>query len=143
MSTTRTASGRCECGAVRFEVHGPLRKVAYCHCAQCRRTSGHFVAATACATGDLEMIEDSGLEWYVSSDIADRGFCRHCGSSIFYRPNHGRHISIMAGTLDTPTGLQPNAHIFMADASDYYTINDGVPQFPGDVPREDLWVDNN
>ncbi len=143
MSTTPTASGRCECGAVRYEVNGPLRKVAYCHCGQCRRTSGHYVAATACATDDLDITEDSGLVWYESSDTADRGFCGVCGSSLFYRPAHGRHMSIMAGTVKTPTGLKASAHIFMGDASDYYSVDDGVPQFQGDVPRDELWVNND
>ena len=142
MSTTQTANGRCECGAVQFEVHGPMRKVVYCHCKQCQRTSGYYVAATACAVPDLKMTEDSGLEWYVSSDIADRGFCKVCGSSIFYRPNHGRHISIMAGTLDRPTGLDAKNHIFVEEASDYYTIGDGLPQHAQDVDREDLWEPN-
>jgi hypothetical protein len=47
---------------------------------------------------------------------------------------HGRHISIMAGTLDTPTGLSAVEHIFVADASDYYTIDDGLPQHAQDSP---------
>jgi hypothetical protein len=36
--------------------------------------------------------------------------------------------SIMAGTLDMPTGLRLIQHIFVADKSDYYEINDGAPQ---------------
>ena len=36
------AAGGCECGAVRYEVRGPLREVIDCHCGQCRRTHGHF-----------------------------------------------------------------------------------------------------
>jgi len=42
-----TARGRCLCGAVRYELRGPLRPVVACHCNMCRRTSGHFAAATA------------------------------------------------------------------------------------------------
>ena len=63
MSMAQTISGRCECAAVRYDVAGPVRKVVYCHCEQCRRTSGHYVAATACATGDLRLIADDGLRW--------------------------------------------------------------------------------
>ena len=39
--------GGCLCGAVRYEAQGPLRPVVACHCDMCRRTSGHFAAATA------------------------------------------------------------------------------------------------
>ena len=38
--------GGCLCGAVRYEIRGPLRGVIACHCSQCRRTSGHYVAMT-------------------------------------------------------------------------------------------------
>ena len=40
------ATSDCLCGVVRYEVRGPLRPVIACHCTQCRRTSGPFVAAT-------------------------------------------------------------------------------------------------
>lgn len=123
------ATGRCLCGAVRYAVHGALRPVSYCHCSQCRRTSGHYVAATACNAEDLILLKDEGLRWYRSSPRAERGFCGECGSSLFWKPDHGRHISIMAGTLDTPTSLAADEHIFVADASDYYVLADGLPQF--------------
>ena len=78
MAQTTEASGGCLCRAVRYEITGPMRRVVYCHCEQCRKTSGHFVAATSVQTDELHISEDSGLEWYQSSDIADRGFCRRC-----------------------------------------------------------------
>jgi len=141
MSTepTTSNSGACECGAVQYEVSGVLRKVVYCHCGQCRRTSGHYVAATACATEQLQIKKDEGLTWYRSSEFAQRGFCNECGSSIFWRPDHGEYVAIMAGTLELPTGLVSREHIHVDDASDYYTLTDGLPQFPQD--HEDLWED--
>ena len=134
-----TNSGTCECGAVRYAVNGPMRKVVYCHCGQCRRTSGHYVAATACAPDDLEMHNEEGLRWYRSSEIAERGFCGVCGSSLFWRPDHGKYIALMAGALERPTGLVSRMHIHTADAADYYEISDGLPQHPGEY--EDLWED--
>ena len=120
--------GGCLCGAVRYGVVGPLRNVIYCHCVQCRRTSGHFVAATSCARDDLVMQEERGLSWYASSDTAKRGFCDQCGSSLFWDAAHRDAMGIMAGTLDTPTHITATHHIFVEDASDYYDLNDGLPQ---------------
>ena len=133
MSTARTAdyTGSCLCGGITYEVTGELEPVEYCHCSQCRKTSGHFVAAASCKPDDLRIVEDTSLRWYASSQDADRGFCNVCGSSVLWRPAHGRYISIMAGTLDAPTGLAAIQHIFVADASDYYTIADGLPQQTG------------
>ena len=142
MSTEQTTrkTGGCLCGAVRYEVDGPLRKVVYCHCEQCRKTSGHYVAATAVDVDKLTFTEDSGLRWYRSSDIAERGFCQHCGSSLFWRPDHGKYVALMAGALDAPTGLTSREHIHVDDASDYYELTDGLPQYPQD--HADLWEDN-
>jgi len=125
-----SARGGCLCGGVRFQVHGPLRGVIACHCSQCRKTSGHFVAATQALAKDLELTEQATLRWYRSSPEAERGFCSRCGGNLFWRPQApgAQLISIMAGTLDPPTGLHLVQHIYTADKSDYYEINDGVPQ---------------
>jgi len=122
------AAGHCLCKSVQFEVHGPLRPVIYCHCEMCRRTSGHFVAATACAREHLHLKAAASLHWYESSATARRGFCKICGSQLFWEPAEGSHVSIMAGALNAPTGLTASEHIFVADAGDYYQISDGLPQ---------------
>ena len=130
MSTEQTtkAAGACLCGAVQYAVDGPLSNVIYCHCTQCRKTTGHYFASTSCLREHLTIIVDRGLRWYESSPEAKRGFCEHCGSSLFWSYKEAPSIAILAGSLDVPTGLKADAHIFVADASDYYTIDDGLPQ---------------
>lgn len=120
-------TGSCECGAVRYEISGVLRPVILCHCSQCRKTSGHFWAATSVPTKNLTITCDDGLVWYRSSEIAQRGFCSICGASLFYRRDDRDNTAIGAGTLDGPTGLHQAEHIFVDDKGDYYDIADGVP----------------
>lgn len=123
--------GSCLCGAVRFRVTAPMRPVIGCHCIQCRKTSGHYVAATA---APREAVEIHGeVTWYRSSPEALRGFCGICGSSLFW-DGPGRHMSVHAGALDGPTGLGLAAHIFCRDKGDYYEIADELPCFEGDDP---------
>jgi hypothetical protein len=122
------AHGGCLCGGVRYEVNGALRDVIACHCSQCRRTSGNYVAATSARNADLVLTSDATLAWYRSSDEAERGFCARCGGNLFWRQVGGRNTSIMAGTLDPPTRLKLAVHIFVEAKSDYYEIADGVPQ---------------
>ena len=121
-------TGGCLCGAVRYEVRGPLRSVVDCHCTMCRRTSGHFAAFTATLPENLFLIESEGLRWYRSSASARRGFCETCGSNLFWEPTSGGRVSIAAGTLDLPTELETVIHVFVEDAGDYYTIRDDLPQ---------------
>ena len=123
-----SASGACLCGSVKYQVDGPLRPVVYCHCEQCRRTSGHYVSATACSPKHLTITAEDGLRWFRSSSHTRPAFCASCGSSLFWRPYHGEYVSIMAGTLDGPTGLKAVKHIFVPAVADYYSIHDGLPQ---------------
>jgi len=121
-------TGGCACGGVRYEVRGPLRDIIACHCEQCRRTSGHFVAATACRRGVFSLPKSTTLKWFIAVPGYRRGFCSECGSSLFYEEIGGERVSIAAGTLDEPQGLKIAAHIFVAEAGDYYSIEPGVPQ---------------
>ena len=122
------ATGGCLCAAVRYEVHGPLRPVVACHCTQCRRMTGHFLAATAARAGDLRVIRATGLKWYDSSAGARRGFCGECGSTLFWHGTGRDYISIAAGSIDGATGLALVQHIHVADKGDYYTLEDGIVQ---------------
>ena len=131
MSTTHDHHGSCLCGAVQYVVRGPLRDVVNCHCSQCRRTHGNFAAYTAAAMADLTLTSSHGLKWYRSSAEARRGFCSKCGASLFWEPADKDYIAIAAGTLDVPTGLRTVRHIYVADAADYYTIDDDLEKFPG------------
>lgn len=126
---TRTAKGGCLCGAVQYVVNGPLRPVIACHCRQCRKSSGHHVAATAARREDLAV--GGAVKWFASSETASRGFCPTCGSNLFW-DGGGERISIFAGTLDGAPGLRMAAHIYCADKGDYYEISD-------DLPKSDKW----
>ena len=126
MSATNHAGG-CLCGAVRYRVRGRLRPVINCHCNQCRRWSGHVVAATAAGRDRLD-VEDGGLlRWFESSPGIRRGFCGRCGSSLFWDESGSAQVSIMAGTLDPPTGLRTRCDIYVADKGDYYPLHPARP----------------
>ncbi|MEP6883855.1 MAG: GFA family protein [Gammaproteobacteria bacterium] len=125
-------TGGCLCGGVRYEIHGALRGVIACHCSQCRRTSGHYAAMTSAPSADITWKSSASLRWYQSSDTAERGFCNVCGGNLFWRLAGRDSLSITAGTLDVPTGVAVEQHIFFADKSDYYTIDD-------DLPKEQQW----
>ena len=127
------ATGGCLCGAVRYEVRGPLRDVVVCHCERCRRTHGHAAADSACARADLVVREAGTLRWY-AADARERGFCSRCGASLFWCAEGRDTISVAAGTLDPPTGLRTVAHIYTRDQGDYYEIGGDAARHPGELP---------
>jgi len=80
------------------------------------------------------------VRWYASSAQAQRGFCPVCGGNLFF-DGPGDHLSIMAGTLDSPTGLRLAGHIYCAEKGDYYDIADDLPHAEGADPDLTTVVD--
>ena len=127
-----THSGGCLCGSVRYRVEGPLRDVITCHCGECRRMHGGAAPYTACPADRLELVADDGLAWIASpasTTSAERAFCRHCGSSLFWRAPGRDTVSIAAGTVDEPSGLAASGHIWW-DARADWEVPDGLPTRP-------------
>jgi len=122
-------SGSCLCGKVELTVTELNRDVVACHCTQCRKQSGHFFAATRVENSKLSVSGEENLQWFKASAEAERGFCKQCGSILFWRSVGSDNTSILAGCLDAPTGLTLTHHIYAADKGDYYELDDGKPTF--------------
>ncbi len=118
----RDLRGSCLCGGVAYHVSGRVRGVVNCFCRQCRKTSGHHVAATRASWNSVELLSQETLAWYESSPGVRRGFCQRCGGNLFWDSGRNNEVSIMAGTLQTPTGLPTVANIHIEDASDYHEL---------------------
>ena len=128
---TSLTTGGCLCGAVRYEVRGPLRDVVNCHCSMCQRLHGSFGPHSKARKVNITVTKADGLAWYKTSEVARRGFCRACGSSLFWEPFELDATGIIAGSLDGPTGLKTMGHIFVGEKSDFYEIVDDLPQYDG------------
>ena len=126
---TKITTGGCLCGAVRYEIKGRLRDVVNCHCGQCRRLNGNYGSHSKASKSNISITKDEGLAWYKISDTVRRGFCRECGSGLFWEPYQQDATGIIVGSLDSPTGLKTIGHIFVAEKSDFYEITDDCPQF--------------
>ena len=138
------ATGRCLCGAVTYEVRGPLRDVILCHCVECQRWSGTGAGAfSATMSEHLEIAAGSAVRWIDSPESdhgARRGLCGECGSSLFWQAENAERIGIAAGTLDPPTGLRVAAHIYTHQTSDWAELpDDGLPRDPNRGTLELRW----
>jgi len=129
-----TLAGKCLCESITYEVSGKTRDVVNCHCSRCRRSTGHFMAATAASVADV-VISGETLKWYNVTDQVQYGFCGNCGSTLFWRSERRPDlISIAAGTLTPPTGLKTAAAIYTDYASDYHVFDDSIPSYREDFP---------
>ena len=129
MKKNHPVKGSCLCGRIKLDIDELIRDVVVCHCQQCRKQTGHMVAATRVQDSGLTIIGEEHIKWYEASSEAKRGFCSHCGSLLLWKTNGSDATSVMAGCLESPTGLEIKSHIFTDYKGDYYELNDGVPTF--------------
>ncbi|MEM9967068.1 MAG: GFA family protein [Pseudomonadota bacterium] len=120
--------GSCLCKAVTFQVKGVLPPPVACHCTRCRKITGHYEVSTDVVKSSLSVAGADHVEWFASSPKVRRGFCRICGSTLFFDAVFQDWIGISMGAFDGPTGVAMSRHIFVADKGDYYDIADGLPQ---------------
>lgn len=100
-------SGGCQCGAVRYHASAFLDSSHICHCRMCQKAVGNFFAA-------LVGVPRDAFEWtrgepalFHSSDPVMRGYCRDCGTPLFYDYADSAHLSVTTGSLDDPARFPP------------------------------------
>ena len=127
-------SGKCLCGLTRFECQGEAKWVVHCHCRNCQRHSGAaFLTYVGFAIEDVSWPKGPPAI-YESSPGVERGFCRHCGSTLtFARPTRNE-ISVFAGSLDEPHNLVPSAHAFYDHHFAWLEVADEAPRYPRHPP---------
>lgn len=126
--------GSCLCGAVGIEIDEPLEHAAEaCHCRQCRKQTGHYYVGINVRRSALRIAGEEQVHWFQSSEQVQRGFCGHCGSTLFWKPSIAGYewTSVALGCLDSTAELKIAKHIYVADKGSYYQIDDGAPQSAG------------
>ena len=117
------------CGAVRYEIGKPTDNW-YCHCENCRRSTGAPV--TAWAMTPIESLSWSSGEQarHESSPGVYRGFCRDCGTPISYETLYqGAPVfCVLTSTLDHPEQNPPTRHVFDSERIPWLTVNDELPR---------------
>lgn len=125
--------GSCLCGAVTYEVSAPLKAVAHCHCAKCRKAHGAAFATYASAPRSAVSVASrvDALRRFQSSAGVTRQFCSICGTSLFWSDANGEFadwISIAVGTLDTPFDALKQRHTCVSEKAPWFEIEDRWPQ---------------
>ena len=97
-------AGGCQCGAIRYRAGAILDNPHLCHCRMCQRAMGNFFAA-------LVGVPNAALAWqgdpavFESSEGHQRGFCRDCGTPLFFRRIGGAHTSLTIASFDDPASI--------------------------------------
>jgi hypothetical protein len=133
-----TREGGCLCGAVRFSALGAPLWVAHCHCTSCRKTTAAAFATYAGYRPEAVTWSGEAARIHNSSPGVERGFCPHCGSSLFYASERWPdETHLLAGTFDAPEDLEPGAHVFVAERLPWVHLADGLPEFATTSPEHE------
>jgi hypothetical protein len=125
----RTLSGKCECGAVRYEVADAFRYAANCHCSNCRASTGSAFKPFAGIERDrLEITQglDTLLIW--GDDDANHTRCGICGSLLYSVVRDGAWVHVAMGSLADEPSIRPTEHIFVGSKAPWFEITDDLQQ---------------
>jgi hypothetical protein len=130
MNEHEVYSGGCVCSAIRYKVHGPPAMVAYCHCDDCRKSSGSVVSVLAGFQRDGFELINGNPTYFEATPVVKRSFCKTCGAPLFYEnQNFPENIYIHIGSFDDPDQLPPDRHTWVSERITWHEIKDSLRQY--------------
>jgi len=120
-------TGRCLCGAVRFVADGVEAHYHACHCGMCRRWLGGPPFFGVGVKSVIFTGEDN-LARYVSSEWAERGFCKACGTNLFYLLKPTGKYTLGVGTFDDSVPFDLATEIFIDAKPRSYALTGEHPR---------------
>ncbi|MBC8120715.1 MAG: GFA family protein [Gemmatimonadaceae bacterium] len=125
--SAQTATGGCQCGAVRYEATMPPGKVSYCHCRMCQKAFGNLFALLApFKRTQLHFTQPPAV--YRSSSVAERGFCSACGTPLTFAYLDSEWIAVSVGSFDDPAQFPPGVHYGVEGQVSWLHIVDELPR---------------
>ena len=119
MSETIDCSGACLCGSVKVEVKGAKKDMGTCHCNMCRKWGGGPLFAVECGT-EVTLSGEDSVSIYDSSDWAVRGFCKSCGTHLFYRLKESGQYHMSLGIFENANEFSFHHQIFIDEKPAYF-----------------------
>jgi hypothetical protein len=135
MTSPDHLTGGCQCGAVRYAVHGQPLELYVCHCRECQKQSASaFGISVMVRRSDFRLGRGAVSYWSRATDSGRTltcAFCPECGSRLWHQgEDPAAPISVKGGSLDAPPDLSAAVHIWTARRLPGVVIPDGAQQFP-------------
>ena len=120
-------TGGCQCGRVRYALN-TRAEAAFCHCRMCQRATGGVFAA-------LAWVPKARFAWthgdparFASSSLAERAFCRDCGTPLTFTYHHTDGTNVTIGSLDDPESVSLTMHHGVESRVSWLKLCDGLPE---------------
>jgi hypothetical protein len=119
MSNLIVGQGNCLCGAVHVTAKTMSHAVGACHCSMCQKWSGGALMMVDCGS-DVSFQDKENVAVFNSSEWAERGFCKQCGSHLFYRLKEQNQYFMPVGIFDGVEQFVFDHQIFIDEKPEYY-----------------------
>jgi hypothetical protein len=141
---TGILEGGCACGAVRYRLTSPPMFVHCCHCHDCQRQTGSAFVINALIETDRIMQHGGNLQPVAMPTDSGRPHhihrCTTCHTALW--SDYGGRPAlrfVRVGTLDNPSALPPDVHIFVRSKFPWVALPEGVPAFDVYYDPQKLW----
>jgi len=135
--------GGCACGSVRYRLASDPMFVHCCHCLNCQRQTGSaFVINLLIEADRVELLAGEPQPVDVPRDdgSTQRVFrCPDCQVALYSEYGWPEVSFVRAGTLDDPSTIEPDVHIFTRSKLDWVALPATVPAFDVYYDSKSLW----
>ncbi len=122
-----SVKGNCLCHSVEYSFQVQSKVFTACHCEMCRKWGGGPGLVVKVDSG-LQMSGEENIGIYDSSSWAERGFCKNCGTHLFYRMKDDKinFMNFQLGTLDNPDEFKFVTEIFIDKKPSCYSFSNAT-----------------
>jgi hypothetical protein len=122
--------GRCLCGKVCVTANAVKLEVHACHCSMCQLWNGGPTLSVHCGK-NVSFSNEENIAIYKSCSWPELGFCKVCGSHLFYRSIDSGEYIIQTGNFDSDNGFKLNQQIFIDEKPDFYSFSNETTDLTG------------
>jgi hypothetical protein len=135
--------GGCSCGAVRYRLTSDPLFVHCCHCLNCQRQTGSgFVINLLIEADRVELLAGAPQPVDAPRDDGSKQRihrCPDCQVAVFSEYGRAEVLFVRAGTLDRPSEVTPDVHIYTRSKLDWIRLPDSAPAFEVYYDSKALW----
>lgn len=134
--------GGCACGRIRFSARIDSDEAYLCHCRMCQRATGSVsIAFKNVPLADIDWTREP--DWFQSSPIARRPYCRECGTSLgFAYVTDSAKMDVTVAAFDDPSRFKPTSHFGAESIHRAWLNTEGLPEQRSDDydKLRDRWI---
>ena len=137
---TETRTGGCTCGRVRYAARIENDDAYLCHCRMCQRATGGVSIAFKNVKKEAVAWEREP-DWYPSSPIARRPYCRECGTPLGFEYPDSENMDLTVGSFDDPSPFRPKHHFGAESIHRAWIDTSSLPEYRTDQyePLVERW----